>query len=191
MSDASSDIFSRPIEVARHGLIYAGAQKNLGPSGVVLVLIREDLLGRSSKALPTMLSYAVQAENNSLYNTPPTFGIYVLGLVVRWLLELGGLAAIGTINERKAGRLYGELDRTGFWRPTAARDSRSLMNVTFRLASEDLEARFVKESTAAGFDGLKGHRSVGGMRASIYNAFPEAGVDALIEFMREFERRAG
>jgi phosphoserine aminotransferase len=138
-----------------------------------------------------MLSYAVQAENNSLYNTPPTFGIYVLGLVVRWLLELGGLAAIGAINERKAGRLYGELDRTGFWRPTAARDSRSRMNVTFRLASEDLEARFVKESTAAGFDGLKGHRSVGGMRASIYNAFPEAGVDALIEFMREFERQAG
>jgi phosphoserine aminotransferase len=191
VSDASSDIFSRPIEVARHGLIYAGAQKNLGPSGVVLVLIREDLLGRSPKGLPTMLSYAVQAENNSLYNTPPTFGIYVLGLVVQWLLELGGLAAIGAINQRKAGRLYDELDRTGFWRPTAARDSRSLMNVTFRLASEDLEARFVKESTAAGFDGLKGHRSVGGMRASIYNAFPEAGVDALIEFMREFERRAG
>jgi phosphoserine aminotransferase len=191
VSDASSDIFSRPIEVARHGLIYAGAQKNLGPSGVVLVVIREDLLSRSSKGLPTMLSYAVQAENNSLYNTPPTFGIYVLGLVVRWLLDLGGLAAIGAINERKAGRLYVELDRTGFWRPTAARDSRSLMNVTFRLATEDLEARFVKESTAAGFDGLKGHRSVGGMRASIYNAFPEAGVDALIEFMREFERRAG
>ncbi len=191
VSDASSDIFSRPIDVARHGLIYAGAQKNLGPSGVVLVLIREDLLGHSSKVLPTMLSYAVQAENNSLYNTPPTFGIYVLGLVVQWLLELGGLAAIGAINERKAGRLYDELDRTGFWRPTAARDSRSLMNVTFRLANEDLENRFVKESTAAGFDGLKGHRSVGGMRASIYNAFPEAGVDALIAFMREFERRAG
>jgi len=191
VSDASSDIFSRPIEVARHGLIYAGAQKNLGPSGVVLVLIREDLLGRSAKSLPTMLSYAVQAENNSLYNTPPTFGIYVLGLVVRWLLDLGGLAAIGAINAGKAGRLYAELDRTGFWRPTAERDSRSLMNVTFRLADEELESRFIKAATAAGFDGLKGHRSVGGMRASIYNAFPEAGVDALIEFMREFERRAG
>ena len=191
VSDASSDIFSRPIEVARHGLIYAGAKKNLGPSGVVLVLIREDLLGRSAKSLPTMLSYAVQAENNSLYNTPPTFGIYVLGLVVRWLLDLGGLAAIGAINAGKAGRLYAELDRTGFWRPTAERDSRSLMNVTFRLADEELESRFIKAATAAGFDGLKGHRSVGGMRASIYNAFPEAGVDALIEFMREFERRAG
>jgi phosphoserine aminotransferase len=191
VSDASSDIFSRPIDVARHGLIYAGAQKNLGPSGVVLVLIRDDLLARSAKSLPTMLSYAVQAENNSLYNTPPTFGIYVLGLVVRWLIDLGGLVAIGAINEGKAGRLYAELDRTGFWRPTADKDSRSLMNVTFRLASEELEARFVDEATAAGFDGLKGHRSVGGMRASIYNAFPEAGVDALISFMREFERRAG
>ena len=191
VSDASSDIFSRPIEVARFGVIYAGAQKNLGPSGVVLVLIREDLLARSAKSLPTMLSYAVQAENNSLYNTPPTFGIYVLGLVVQWLIGLGGLDAINAINERKAGRLYAELDRTGFWRPTAAKDSRSRMNVTFRLASEELEGRFVKEATAAGFDGLKGHRSVGGMRASIYNAFPEAGVEALVDFMRDFERRAG
>ena len=180
VSDASSDIFSRPIDVARHGLIYAGAQKNLGPSGVVLVLIRDDLLARSARSLPTMLSYAVQAENNSLYNTPPTFGIYVLGLVVRWLIDIGGLAAIGAINEGKAGRLYAELDRTGFWRPTADKDSRSRMNVTFRLASEELESRFVEEATEAGFDGLKGHRSVGGMRASIYNAFPEAGVDALI-----------
>ncbi len=191
VSDASSDIFSRPIDVASHGLIYAGAQKNLGPSGVVLVLIREDLLARSAKSLPTMLSYAVQAENGSMYNTPNTFGIYVLGLVVRWLLDLGGLPAIAAVNERKAGKLYAELDRTGFWRPTAAKDSRSLMNVTFRLGSEELEKSFVQEATAAGFDGLKGHRSVGGMRASIYNAFPEAGVDALIDFMREFERRAG
>jgi phosphoserine aminotransferase len=189
--DASSDIFSRPLDVARYGLVYAGAQKNLGPSGVVLALIREDLLARSAKSLPAMLSYAVQAENNSLYNTPPTFGIYVLGLVVQWLIGLGGLDAIDTINERKAGRLYDELDRTGFWRPTAARGSRSRMNVTFRLESEELEGRFVKEATGAGFDGLKGHRSVGGMRASIYNAFPEAGVEALVDFMREFERRAG
>lgn len=191
VSDASSDIFSGPIDIARYGLLYAGAQKNLGPSGVVLVIIREDLLERSTKSLHTMLSYAVQAENGSLYNTPPAFGVYVLGLVMQWLLGLGGLPAIAAINERKAGKLYDELDRTGFWRPTAQADSRSLMNVTFRLASEDLEKAFIKESTAAGFDGLKGHRSVGGMRASIYNAFPEAGVDDLVAFMREFERRNG
>ena len=191
VSDASSDIFSGPIDVSRYGLIYAGAQKNLGPSGVVLVIIREDLLARSSKSLHTMLSYAVHAENGSLYNTPPAFGIYVLGLVVQWLLGLGGLPAIAATNERKAAKLYAELDRTGFWRPTAQQDGRSLMNVTFRAADEALEGVFVKESTAAGFDGLKGHRSVGGMRASIYNAFPEDGVDALIGFMREFERRNG
>jgi phosphoserine aminotransferase len=189
--DASSDIFSGPLDVSRYGLIYAGAQKNLGPSGVTLVIIHEDLLARSAKSLPTMLNYAVQAENGSLYNTPPAFGIYVLGLVVDWLIKLGGLPAIDALNERKAGRLYTELDRTGFWRPTARPDSRSLMNVTFRLASEDLEKAFVKESTAAGFDGLKGHRSVGGMRASIYNAFPAEGIDQLVEFMREFERRNG
>ncbi len=191
VSDASSDIFSGPMDIARYGLLYAGAQKNLGPSGVVLVIIREDLLARSTKSLHTMLSYAVQAENGSLYNTPPAFGVYVLGLVMQWLLALGGLPAIAAINERKAGKLYDELDRTGFWRPTAQADSRSLMNVTFRLATEDLEKAFIKESTAAGFDGLKGHRSVGGMRASIYNAFPEAGVDDLVAFMREFERRNG
>jgi phosphoserine aminotransferase len=191
VSDASSDIFSRPIDVSKYGVIYAGAQKNLGPSGVTLVIIREDLLARSSPALHTMLSYAVQAENGSLYNTPPAFGIYVVGLVIEWILDLGGLPAITAINERKAGKLYAELDRTGFWRPTAQKDSRSLMNVTFRLATEDLEKAFVKESTAAGFDGLRGHRSVGGMRASIYNAFPEDGVARLVEFMRDFERRNG
>jgi phosphoserine aminotransferase len=191
VSDASSDIFSRPIDVPKHGLIYAGAQKNLGPSGVTLVIIREDLLARSSASLHTMLNYAVHAKNGSLYNTPPAFGIYVLGLVLEWLLDLGGLPAIAETNERKAGKLYAELDRTGFWRPTAEIESRSLMNVTFRLATEELENAFVKESTAAGFDGLKGHRSVGGMRASIYNAFPEHGVDRLIEFMRDFERRNG
>jgi phosphoserine aminotransferase len=191
VSDASSDLFCRPIDVSQFGLIYAGAQKNLGPSGVTLVIVREDLLARSSKQLHTMLNYAVHAENGSLYNTPPSFAIYTLGLVMRWVIELGGLAAIGAINDRKAAKLYAELDRTGFWRPTANRDDRSLMNVTFRLATEDLEKKFVKESTAAGFDGLKGHRSVGGMRASIYNAFPEEGVDALVEFMREFERKNG
>ena len=191
VSDASSDIFSRPIDVSKYGLIYAGAQKNLGPSGVTLVIVREDLLARSSKSLHTMLNYAVHAENGSLYNTPPAFGVYVLGLVVEWLKGQGGLPGIAVTNTRKANALYAELDRTGFWKPTAEKDSRSQMNVTFRLASEDLEKKFVKESTAAGLDGLKGHRSVGGMRASIYNAFPEEGIATLIEFMREFERKNG
>ena len=191
VSDASSDILSRPIDISKYGLIYAGAQKNLGPSGTTLVIIREDLLARSSKSLHTMLNYAVHAENGSLYNTPPCFAIYGVGLVLQWLRAQGGLAAMAQVNERKAGTLYAELDRTGFWRPTADKADRSRMNVTFRLSSEELESRFVKESTAAGFDGLKGHRSVGGMRASIYNAFPEAGVDALVEFMREFERKNG
>jgi len=189
--DASSDIFSRPIDVTRFGLIYAGAQKNLGPSGVTVVVIREDLLARSADSLPAMLSYKTMAENNSLYNTPPCFGIYILRLVLKWLKNAGGLEAIGRVNARKAKMLYDELDRTDFWKPHAAEDSRSLMNVTFRLPSEDLEKLFTKESTAAGFDGLKGHRSVGGMRASIYNAFPEHGVAALVEFMREFEKKHG
>jgi phosphoserine aminotransferase len=191
VGDTSSDMFSRPIDVARHALIYAGAQKNLGPSGVTLVIVREDMLSRSQKSLPSMLNYALQAENGSMYNTPPTFAVYTLGLVVKWLIGQGGLAAMAALNERKAAKLYAEIDRSGFYRGTADKDCRSLMNVTFRLASEDLEKRFVKESTAAGLDGLKGHRSVGGMRASIYNAFPEAGVDALVAFMREFERKQG
>ena len=191
VSDASSDIFSGPIDISKYGLIYAGAQKNLGPSGLTLVIVRDDLLARSTKSLHTMLNYAVHAENGSLYNTPPAFGVYVLGLVMEWLRAQGGLTAMAEVNTRKAAKLYAEIDRTGFWRPTAQRDSRSLMNVTFRLASEELEKKFVKESTAAGLDGLKGHRSVGGMRASIYNAFPESGVDTLVECMREFERRNG
>jgi phosphoserine aminotransferase len=191
VADASSDILSRPIDVDRFGLIYAGAQKNLGPSGVTLVIVREDLLARSPDSLPVMLNYKVQAEHNSLYNTPPTFGVYLLGLTMKWLVSLGGLPAIAAINERKAGTLYTEIDRTGFYRGTAQKESRSRMNVTFRLPSEELEKRFEKEATANGLDGLKGHRSVGGMRASIYNAFPEKGVDTLIEFMREFERTRG
>jgi phosphoserine aminotransferase len=191
VADASSDIFSRPIDVGRFGVIYAGAQKNLGPSGVTLVMIREDLLSRSHDSLPTMMSYQVLAENNSLYNTPNTFGIYILGLTMKWIKSLGGLAAIARINERKAAALYGEVDRTGFYRGTAQKDSRSLMNVTFRLPNEELEKTFEKKATAAGFDGLKGHRSVGGLRASIYNAFPEDGVEALVQFMREFERKRG
>ena len=191
VADASSDILSAPIDVARFGLIYAGAQKNLGPSGVTLVIIREDLLARSTDAVPVMLNYNVHAENNSLYNTPNTFGIYILGLTMKWLRSIGGLEAIAKLNQRKAAKLYGEIDRTGFYQGTAQRDSRSLMNVTFRLRDEQLEKQFDKESTAAGLDGLKGHRSVGGMRASIYNAFPEDGVDALVDFMREFERKRG
>jgi phosphoserine aminotransferase len=191
VADASSDILSGPIDVSRFGVIYAGAQKNLGPSGVTLIMIREDLLAHSDEGLPTMLSYKVQAENNSLYNTPNTFGIYILGLVAQWLKSLGGLSAIARINQRKAAMLYSEIDRTGFYRGTAQKESRSLMNVTFRLPNEDLEKTFDRQASAAGFDGLKGHRSVGGLRASIYNAFPEEGVAGLVDFMREFERTHG
>jgi phosphoserine aminotransferase len=191
VSDTSSDMFSGPIDITKHALIYSGAQKNMGPAGVTVVIVRDDMLQRSQKSLPTMLSYAVHAENGSMYNTPPAFGVYAVGLVMKWLLAQGGLARMAAGNARKAGKLYAEIDRTGFYRGTAHNECRSLMNVTFRLATEDLEKQFIKESTAAGLDGLKGHRSVGGMRASIYNAFPEEGVDALVAFMREFERAKG
>ena len=194
VNDTSSDMFSRPIDVARHGLIYAGAQKNMGPAGVTVVIVRDDLLQRSREkksTLPTMLNYAVHAENTSLYNTPPAFAIYALGLVMKWLIGQGGLSAIAEVNERKAAKLYVEIDRSGFYRGTARKDCRSLMNVTFRLATEELEQQFVKAATAAGLDGLKGHRAVGGMRASIYNAFPEDGVNALVSFMSDFERTHG
>ncbi|MEX0717561.1 MAG: 3-phosphoserine/phosphohydroxythreonine transaminase [Planctomycetaceae bacterium] len=189
--DASSDIFSRPIDVSKYGVIYAGAQKNLGPSGVTLVVIRKDLVERGSKAAPTMLQYRTHAANESMYNTPPTFGIYVIGLVFKWLEEQGGLGAIAERNRNKAATLYGFLDQSKMFRPTADADSRSLMNVTFVTGNAELDAQFVKEASAAGFDGLKGHRSVGGMRASIYNAFPEEAVAALVEFLREFESRNG
>jgi phosphoserine aminotransferase len=191
VSDTSSDMFSRPIDISRHALIYSGAQKNMGPAGVTVVIVRDDLLQRSSKSLPTMLNYAVHAENGSMYNTPPAFAVYALGLVMKWLIANDGLTAIAKTNERKAAKLYSEIDRTGFYRGTADKGCRSLMNVTFRLATEELEKQFIKESNAAGLDGLKGHRSVGGMRASIYNAFPEDGVDALVSFMRDFERTRG
>ncbi|MBI4476909.1 MAG: 3-phosphoserine/phosphohydroxythreonine transaminase [Acidobacteria bacterium] len=194
VSDTSSDMFSRPLDVSRHALIYAGAQKNLGPSGVTVVIIRDDMIERSARAsgaLATMLSYKVHADNGSLYNTPPVFAVYIIGLVMKWALKAGGLEALARVNERKAAKLYAEIDRSGFYRGHAHPNSRSLMNVTFRLPSEELEKMFVKESTAAGFDGLKGHRSVGGLRASIYNAFPEEGIDALVGFMREFERKHG
>jgi phosphoserine aminotransferase len=194
VSDTSSDMFSRPIDIGRHALIYSGAQKNMGPAGVVVVIIRDELVQRSAEkkaTLATILNYGVHAENSSLYNTPPTFSVYALGLVMKWLLKQGGLKAVAVANQRKAAKLYAEIDRTGFYRGTAHRNSRSLMNVTFRLATEDLEKLFIKESTAAGLDGLKGHRAVGGMRASIYNAFPEEGIDALVEFMRAFEAKHG
>jgi len=191
VADASSDIFSGPMDVAKYGLIYAGAQKNLAPAGVTLVIVRDDLLKRTPSSLATMLQYGVHVENNSMYNTPPVFAIYIMRLVLAWLIKQGGLAAIEKRNARKADKLYAEIDRTGFYRGHASKDSRSRMNVTFRLPSEDLEKKFIKDATAAGLDGLKGHRSVGGLRASIYNAFPEEGVDALVQFMSEFQRRNG
>jgi len=191
VADASSDIFSGPIDVPKFGLIYAGAQKNLAPAGLTLVIVRDDLVKRTPSSLPTMLQYGVHAENKSMYNTPPVFAIYIMRLVLAWLIKLGGLAAIDRRNARKADKLYAEIDRTGFYRGHASKDSRSRMNVTFRLPSEDLEKAFIKEATSAGLDGLKGHRSVGGLRASIYNAFPEEGVDALVQFMAEFQRRNG
>jgi phosphoserine aminotransferase len=192
VADASSDIFSRPIDINRYALIYAGAQKNLGPSGVTLVLLRDDLLARSPKTLPTMLDYNTHAKEKSLYNTPPVFGIYVLRLVARWMLDLGGLEAIGKRNAEKAKLLYDAIDGSGgYYRPHAKPGSRSNMNVTFRLPSEELEKRFVSDATRNGLDGLKGHRSVGGIRASIYNAFPREGVEALVAFMGEFQQKNG
>jgi phosphoserine aminotransferase len=191
VADASSDIFSGPIDVSKFGLIYAGAQKNLAPAGVTLVIVRDDLLRRTPATLATMLQYGVHVEHKSMYNTPPVFAIYVMRLVLAWLLKRGGLEAVDKVNARKSDKLYAEIDRTPFYRGHAKPDSRSRMNVTFRLPSEELEKKFAKEATAAGLDGLKGHRSVGGMRASIYNAFPEDGVDALVQFMQEFERKNG
>lgn len=189
--DASSDIYSRPVDVGRHGIIYAGAQKNLGPSGVTLVVIRKDLVEAGGTALPTMLQYRTHAKNQSMHNTPPTFGIYVMGLVFKWIKSLGGLSAIAELNAAKAAPLYAFLDSSKMFRGTADRESRSLMNVTFVTGSDELDSKFLKESLLAGFDGLKGHRSVGGMRASIYNAFPKEGVLSLVEFMRDFEAANG
>jgi phosphoserine aminotransferase len=191
VADASSDIFSRSIDVSKYALIYAGAQKNLAPAGVTLVIIRDDMVTRTPASLPTMLQYGVHAENRSMYNTPPVFAIYIMRLVLAWLLKQGGLSEVERRNARQADKLYAAIDRTEFYRGHAAKDSRSRMNVTFRLPSEELEKKFAKEATAAGLDGLKGHRSVGGMRASIYNAFPEEGIDALVAFMSEFERKNG
>jgi phosphoserine aminotransferase len=191
IADTSSDMLSRPIAVEKYALIYAGAQKNMGPSGVTLVIIRDDLLQRIPEGLHTMLDYRTQVKNNSLYNTPNTFGIYIVNLVCKWLKEKGGLTGMQAENEVKAKILYDAIDETAFYRGHADADSRSLMNVTFRLPSEELEKQFAKEATAAGLDGLKGHRSVGGIRASIYNAFPRTGVEALVSFMKEFEKKNG
>jgi phosphoserine aminotransferase len=188
VADTSSDMYSRPIDVSKYGLIYAGAQKNLGPSGVVLVIVRNDLVEAGVKTIPTMLQYRTHAAENSMYNTPPTFGIYVMGEVFKWVQGQGGLAAMAEYNESKARLLYDYLDNSDFFRGTAQRDSRSLMNVCFRGPSEELEAKFISEATKRGLDGLKGHRSVGGMRASIYNACPRQAVEALVSFMQEFER---
>jgi phosphoserine aminotransferase len=194
--DTSSHMLSRPLDIKKYALIYAGAQKNIGPAGCTLVIIRDDMLKKAQanpayEKLPIMLQYGPHVEDKSLHNTPPAFAIYIMNLVGRWLLGLGGLEAMEKINVRKAEKLYAEIDRTGFYKGHAQKGSRSRMNVTFRLPNEDLEAKFVKESKAAGLDGLKGHRSVGGLRASIYNAFPEPGVDALVSFMQDFEKKNG
>lgn len=190
--DASSDILSKPLDIKKYGLIYAGAQKNMGPSGVTLVIIRKDLLERSQDSLHTMLNYKIHAENDSLYNTPNTFGIYIIKLVTKWLLGLGGLEEMFKLNKKKAQLLYDCIDQSGgFYKGHAEKDSRSLMNVTFNLATEELEKKLIDEATKAGFSGLKGHRSVGGLRASIYNAFPFKGVEALVDFMKDFQKRNG
>jgi phosphoserine aminotransferase len=191
IADASSDILSHPIPVDKYAMIYAGAQKNIGPSGVTLVIVRDVLLQRIPEGLHTMLDYRTHVENKSLYNTPNTWGIYIISLVCKWLLEKGGLTAMHRENEKKAALLYDAIDATDFYRGHADGDSRSIMNVTFRLPSEELEKKFAAEATAQGLDGLKGHRSVGGIRASIYNAFPLAGVEALVTFMNEFEKNNG
>src|SRR5918997_687221 len=191
ISDASSNILSRVEPVERYALIYAGAQKNMGPSGLTLVIIREDLLARPPEGLHTMLDYRTHVENNSLYNTPNTWGIYIISLVCKWIKDKGGIGGMQRENDEKARLIYDAIDATEFYRGHADPDSRSPMNVTFRLPSEELEKKFASEATAAGLDGLKGHRSVGGIRASIYNAFPREGVEALVSFMKEFERKNG
>jgi len=187
--DASSDIAGVPLDVSAHEIIYAGAQKNLGPSGVTLVILSPWALERCGENLPTMLDYNVHASKGSLFNTPNTFGIFVLDQVFKWLEDNGGLEGSIARNQAKANLLYGELDRTDFWAPHAEQNSRSVMNVTWRLANQDLESVFLDEATAAGLGGLKGHRSVGGIRASLYNGCAIESVDALVLFMQEFEAR--
>lgn len=191
VADLSSTILSRPQDVSRFGLIYAGAQKNIGPAGLTLVLVRRDLMGRTRPELPTMMNYAVADENESMYNTPPTFAWYLAGLVFDWVREQGGLAAMGELNRRKAEKLYRAIDDSEFYANPIQPRFRSWMNVPFTLADDKLNDRFLREAEERQLLSLKGHRSVGGMRASIYNAMPEAGVDALIEFMATFEKERG
>ena len=189
--DMSSDILSRTIDVSRFGLIFAGAQKNMGPAGCTVVIIREDLLDKSPDNIPTMFRYKTHADKGSMFNTPPCFAIYAIGLVLKWLKKTGGLSAIEKINRDKAELLYQTIDKSDFYKGHAQKDSRSLMNVTFNLPTPELEAKFVQEATGVSLDGLKGHRSVGGCRASIYNAFPLEGVKKLVNFMEEFEKKNG
>jgi phosphoserine aminotransferase len=191
IADMSSTILSRPIDVSRYGLIYAGAQKNIGPAGLSIVIIREDLIGEPVAGTPTMFSYKTHAENGSMYNTPPTYAWYVAGLVFEWIKKKGGLKAMGEINKRKADKLYSAIDTSDFYINPVDKKCRSWMNVPFILKDPDLDKKFLEESKKAGLVALKGHRSVGGMRASIYNAMPEAGVDALISFMEEFKKKNG
>jgi len=191
VADLSSDIAGVPVDIAAHDLVYAGAQKNLGPSGVTVVILSPWAMSRVPDGLPAMLDYKVHAKDGSMYNTPNCVGIYVIDRVFAWMEANGGLDGAIARNRQKAGTLYAELDRTGFWRPHAEVPSRSVMNVTWRLPDEALEEKFVKEAKAATLDGLKGHRSVGGIRASLYNALGQDSVDALVSFMREFERKNG
>lgn len=193
VADMSSDILSRPVDVKRFGLIFAGAQKNLGPSGVTVVIIRKDLVERGNDKIARMLQYRTHAKEKSLYNTPPAFAVYVLGLVVGWIASQGGAAGIEKINTQKAKLLYDTLDASSYYKCPVEKESRSKMNVVFRVAGGDetVEKKFAKEAEAAGLIGIKGHRSVGGMRASIYNAVPVQAVEQLVSFMREFERKNG
>lgn len=190
--DVSSDILHKKIDVKKYAFIYAGAQKNMGPSGVTFIILRKDLLDRCSDTLPTMINYKTHTEKDSLYNTPNVFGVYIINLIGKWLLKNGGLDNMYKVNKEKANLLYNCIDESGgFYKGHAEKDSRSLMNITFNLANEDLEKKLVEESTAAGFSGLKGHRSVGGLRASIYNAFPKKGVEDLVSFMKDFQKKNG
>jgi phosphoserine aminotransferase len=189
LCDGSSDIFSRPLDIQKYGMLYAGAQKNLGPSGLALVIVRKDLVEAGNDKLTSMLQYRTHAKAKSCFNTPPAFGIYIMGEVFKWIQEQGGLSAMAEINTAKAKVLYDFIDESKMFRGTARPDSRSKMNVTFRASKEELEAQFIAEATQKGLPGLKGHRSVGGMRASIYNAFPAAGVTTLVDFMKDFERK--
>jgi phosphoserine aminotransferase len=191
VADMSSNILSRPVDVSRFGVIYAGAQKNLGPAGITIVIVREDLIGHAHPFTPSILNYKLQADNGSMLNTPPTYNWYLLGLVLEWLKEQGGVAAIEAHNNRKADKLYAAIDASPFYSNPVDPSVRSRMNVPFLLANSDLEKTFLAQAKWHGLVNLEGHRSVGGLRASLYNALPEAGVDALVAFMHEFERKQG